>query len=86
MQEVLDHADELARRFEEYEPSPDDQIDVAAYLLRRAALAQAQTARQTTEAVTRARQAGMTWKRIGSELGISAQAAQQRFGALSHTA
>jgi hypothetical protein len=36
-QEILEHADELAKRFEEYEPSPDDEIDVDEYLQRRAA-------------------------------------------------
>jgi hypothetical protein len=36
-QEILHHADELAKRFEEYEPSPDDEIDVDEYLQRRAA-------------------------------------------------
>ena len=80
MQEILDHADELAKRFEDYEPSPDDEVAVAQYLLRRAALARAQSERQIREAVTAARQARMSWKRIGAELGISAQAAQQRYG------
>lgn len=41
IQEILDHADELTQRFEEYEPSPDDEVDVAEHLLRRAALARA---------------------------------------------
>ena len=47
MQDILDHADELAKRF---------------------------------EAVEAARRAGISWKRIGIELGISAQAVQQRYG------
>ena len=29
MQDILDHADDLAKRFEDYEPSPDDQVAVA---------------------------------------------------------
>jgi len=80
MQEILDHADELAKRFEDYEPSPDDEVAVAQYLLRRAALARAQSERQIREAVAAARRARLSWKRIGTELGISAQAAQQRYG------
>lgn len=80
MQEILDHADELAKRFEDYEPSPDDEVSVAQYLLRRAALARAQSEREIGRAVTAARRARMSWKRIGTELGISAQAAQQRYG------
>ena len=37
IQEILDHADELARRFEEYEPSEGDERPVEEYLLQRAA-------------------------------------------------
>ena len=83
MQEILDHADDLAKRFEGYEPSPDDEVDVAEYLLRRAALARARSELQIAEAVGKARRAGMTWKRIGNQLGISAQAAQQRYGPIT---
>jgi hypothetical protein len=36
MQDILDHADELAARFESYDPSPDDDVGVAGCLLRRA--------------------------------------------------
>jgi hypothetical protein len=39
-QEILDHADELVKRFEEYEPSQDHEIDVDEYLQRRAARSQ----------------------------------------------
>jgi FAD/FMN-containing dehydrogenase len=80
MQEILDHADDLAQRFEDYEPRPGDELDVAEYLLRRAALARARSERQVADAVSAARRAGLPWKKIGSELGISGQAAQQRYG------
>lgn len=86
VQEILDHADESARRFEGYEPSPDDEAAVAEHLLRRAALARARTERQVSEAVDTARRAGVSWKRIGAELGISAQAAQQRHGPATRSA
>jgi hypothetical protein len=85
IQEILDHADELAKSFEDYEPSPDDEVEVAEYVLRRAALARARGERQVTEAVGAARRAGMSWKKIGATLGISAQAAQQRYGAIIAT-
>lgn len=80
IQDILDHADDLAKRFEDYEPSPDDEVAVAEHLLRRAALARARSERQIGEAVGAARRAGISWKRIGVELGITAQAAQQRYG------
>jgi hypothetical protein len=86
MQDILDHADELAKRFEDYDPSPDDEVAVAEHLLRRAALDRARTERHVGEAVEAARRAGMSWKRIGIELGISAQAVQQRYGAMTKPA
>jgi len=86
MQVILDHADELAQRFEDYEPVPGDEVDVAEYRLRQAAVAQARGERQVADAVLAARRAGVTWKRIAVQLGISAQAAQQRYGPLSKSA
>ncbi len=82
IQEILDHADELARRFEEYEPSEADERPVEEYLLQRAALARARSERQIVEAVAAARGAGISWAKIGDLLGTSAQAAQQRYGAV----
>jgi len=82
IQEILDHADELARRFEEHEPSEGDERPVEEYLLQRAAVARARSERQTVDAVVAARHAGITWARIGELLGTSAQAAQQRYGAV----
>ncbi len=81
MQDILDHADELAKKLEGYEPHPDDEVEVAEYLLRRAAVGRARSERQVAEAVAGARRAGVSWRRIGAELGISAQAVQQRYGA-----
>ena len=82
IQEILDHADELARRFEDYEPAEGDERSVEEYLLQRAALAHARGERQILEAVIAARAAGVSWARIGELLGTSAQAAQQRYGAV----
>lgn len=82
IQEILDHADELARRFEEYEPSEGDERPVEEYLLQRAAVARARSERQIVDAVVAARNAGISWARIGDLLGTSAQAAQQRYGAV----
>lgn len=86
MQDILDHADQLAKRFEDYEPSADDEVAVAEHLLRRAALARARSERQIGEAVVLARRVGISWKRIGTELGITAQAAQQRYGPVTRSA
>jgi len=80
IQDILDHADELAERFENYEPDPDDERPVEEYLLERAALARARSERQIVDAITAARTKGVSWTRIGELLGTSAQAAQQRYG------
>lgn len=82
IQEILDHADELAKRFEDYEPDPADERSVEEYLLERAALARARSERQIVDAVTAARAKKVPWQRIGELLGTSAQAAQQRYGAV----
>ncbi len=82
IQEILDHADELAKRFEDYEPDPSDERPVEEYLLERAALARARSERQIVDAVTTARSKNVSWQRIGELLGTSGQAAQQRYGAV----
>jgi len=79
IQDILDHADELAARFEDYEPDPTDERPVEEYLLERAALARARSERQIIDAVTSARAKNVPWTRIGELLGTSAQAAQQRY-------
>ena len=86
IQEILDHADELAERFENYEPSPNDERPVEEYLLERAAVARARGERQIIEAVTAARAKSISWQRIGDILGTSAQAAQQRYGSVVESA
>ncbi len=80
IQDILDHADELAERFENYEPEPNDERPVEEYLLERAALARARSERQIVDAITAARAKQVSWTRIGEPLGTAAQAAQQRYG------
>jgi hypothetical protein len=80
IQEILDHADELAQRFENYEPGEGDELPVEEYLLQRAALARARSEREIVDAVAAARMAGISWNKIGKILGTSPQAAQQRYG------
>ncbi len=49
IQEILDHADELAKRFEDCEPEPGDERPVEEYLLERAASPErASSARSST--------------------------------------
>jgi hypothetical protein len=87
--EILAHADELARRFAAHEPA-DDRIkdaralrDIAAAIERRAS-----AERDIAAAVGVARAEGQTWAAIGAMLGTSGEAARQRYcapvGQLSH--
>ena len=82
IQEILDHADELAKKFEDHEPEVSDERPVEEYMLERAALARARSERQVADAVIAARSAGASWQKIGNLLGTSAQAAQQRYSSV----
>ncbi len=86
IQEILDHGDELAQRFADYEPTAGDERPVEEYLLERATIARARGERQVVDAVAAARSKGMSWQRIGDILGTSAQGAQQRYAAVVESA
>ena len=78
--EILQHADELAARFESYEPNPDDELDTGAVALLRAAVAErSQAERHLIDAIRKAREAGMPWSAIGTFVGTSGEAARQRY-------
>ena len=80
VEEILQHADELAARFESYEPNPADELDPGAVTLLRAAVAERSEAeRHLLDAVRRAREAGMSWSAIGTFVGTSGEAARQRY-------
>ena len=78
LQEILEHADELGRRFEEHEPN--DVRDAAPlHAIREAVIERAATERRVAEAVASAREAGVSWSAIGSMLGTSGEAARKRY-------
>jgi len=82
VQDILDHADELASRFEDYEPAPEDERDPKVFAaLRDAALSRSDAERSISLAVEQARASGYSWAFIGSVLGTSGEAARQRYGA-----
>lgn len=61
---------------------PSESVDHLA-LVARAAQAEDETRRILTQAVAAARAQGQSWAAIGQVLGMSRQAAQQRFGAVT---
>ncbi|MDQ1289849.1 MAG: hypothetical protein QG622_3415 [Actinomycetota bacterium] len=78
--EILQHADELAARFEDYEPDPSDELDAGAVTLLRAAIHErSQAERHLTEAIRAARTSGMSWSAIGTLVGTTGEAARQRY-------
>ena len=80
VEEILAHADDLAARFESYEPDPGDELDAGAVSMLRAAVAERSEAeRHLLEAVRTARKSGMPWTAIGSLVGTSGEAARQRY-------
>jgi len=86
IQDIIDHAEELARQFENFSSDEASEIPVEEYLLQRAVVARARSEQQLIESVSMARNAGLTWQRVGELIGTSAQAAQQRYGPLLETA
>lgn len=83
-QDLIDYANEMADRFENYELEPGDEqrpvppevaVKVAAYK-------RAYAERELTEAVRAARRSGISWRELGSLLGTSGQSAQRRYGPL----
>jgi hypothetical protein len=78
-QEILDHADELAARFETHEPG-DVHEAAELRLVREAFLARADAERTLGDAVVHARHNGHSWAAIGAMVGTSGEAARQRYG------
>jgi hypothetical protein len=80
-EEILKHADELARRFEEHEPDPEQIRDARSLRdVARAFEHRARAEADLTDAVSVARAEGHTWSAIGAMLGTSGEAARQRYG------
>ena len=79
--EILAHADELARRFEDGNLGPGREVDGASLRAVRVAFEQkARAERDLTDVVTVARAEGHSWAAIGAMLGTSGEAARQRYG------
>ena len=78
--EILQHADELAARFEDYEPSDDDELDSEAVAALRGAVQERSDAeRHMIDAIRVARESGMSWSAIGLFVGTTGEAARQRY-------
>ena len=85
LQEILEHADELERRFADHD-SADVRDAEQLHALRDAVTERAATERRIADAITEARQAGVSWSAIGGMLGTSGEAARKRYGVSTKTA
>ncbi len=82
VKEIIEQADELAKRFESFEPDPADRARARSLAaVHRAALARATSEAALSKAVGKARADGHSWAAIGDLLGTSGEAARQRYGA-----
>lgn len=80
-EEILAHANELAGRFEDFNPTETEEVDAIDGLGR--AVVDAANAQKLVELwVTRAREQSKSWADIGKALGTSGEAARQRFARL----
>jgi len=80
VEEILQHADELAARFEDYDPDPSDELDPAVVsALRAAVMERSEAERHLIEAVQQARAAKLSWSAIGTLVGTSGEAVRQRY-------
>ena len=75
-EEILDHAEELADCFEDFDPANAKEVPAAEYLLVRAARGQDCCDEHVVQALRAAREQGTPWERIGVILGITSQQAQ----------
>lgn len=82
IEELLARADEFADQFEAYEPEEAERGEPVLMALRRASYKRSLVERELFEAVRTARKEGITWDKIGAELGTSGEAARQRYGGM----
>ncbi|MGB8385440.1 MAG: hypothetical protein WCG47_30075 [Dermatophilaceae bacterium] len=78
--DILKHADELAERFDNYEPDPADELNRdAVHALRAAVIERSAAEQHLLDAVRSARAAGLSWSAIGTLVGTTGEAARQRY-------
>ena len=83
VKEIIEQAEELAQRFESFEPAPADRERARSLAaVHRATLARAEAEAKLAKAVAKARADGHSWAAVGAMLGTSGEAARQRYGAL----
>lgn len=81
VEEIVAQADELAQKFEDFEPEPGSAKDATPLRMVREAFEDyALAQRRLAERVAVARASGHSWAVIGTMIGTSGEAARQRYG------
>ncbi len=79
--EIIEQADQLAARFEDHQPDPDNITDATALRsVRQAFKGRAEAERHLADTIATARQDGHSWASIGAMVGTSGEAARQKYG------
>lgn len=79
---ILEHQDELAKRFEDFDVGEATPMSEGALALFRAAHRRATVEQDMLDAVRLARTEEMPWAEVGKRLGVTAQAAHSKYAAL----
>lgn len=80
LQNIIDHAEELAERFEQMEPTNEGGHADAVDGLRHAVVEVAAAERRLASVVSSARAQGLSWTSIGTVVGTTGEAARRRYG------
>ena len=81
LQDLIAQADELATRFEDYEPTDKD-FDAPLPPLMAVRLAQfrrTQAEKELADAIRAARNAKISWRELGEAIGTTGEAVRQRY-------
>lgn len=78
VQDIINNADKLAKKFEDMQPDADASPALAA--VHRASVARSRSEAELALAVDAARSEGRSWAQIAVFLGISGEAARQKYG------
>ncbi|RLP10989.1 Uncharacterised protein [Propionibacterium australiense] len=83
VEEIKDRADAFADAFERYEPKPGDQDAPLPPMMavKLATWRRDVAEKELADAVRMAREQRLSWREVGEAIGISGEAARQRYGA-----
>ncbi|MCR6713486.1 MAG: hypothetical protein NVV57_12735 [Demequina sp.] len=85
LEDLIANADSLADAFEAYEPNPED-FDAPMpplMVVKLAAFRRAQAEKDLADAISKGREAGLSWRELGEAIGTSGEAVRQRYAGIA---